>query len=400
MQFVPDLQLVLYDAQGVAYTEHPQGLRFTKSFFGGEDVELSFFLPLCLDYDYPHIGSGQKAELYSGLHRVFLGVQREIEESRSSSAEGFQVRCGGYKVYLEDYNYGEKGKLWVDTRYPVWRVVEEADVAGTVPDFFRMDRNDRLYISLPVNASVHATGYYGGYAYVCPYDNIKRVSFDYEIVGGAKTSVELYSYDDGFTSGALLWSDAGLTEDPYNDSGNVVLSTERPIVAFFFKDWGDPRYFGVDHYISITNLKVCGFNSIAPTARVVARDIVDELSPSTPISSNTTGIETTGLSLVPMLFEDGETCYDAFKAIASHGDGDHRLYGWGVKSGEDRLFIAKPEYNSVRYIIDPDDAERISRRSSTLGKFLTAAYGRYQDDEGYPQYTDKYYVHITSGGLR
>lgn len=388
--------LALYDDNDNQTIASPQNLRFTKHFQGGIDVEMSFFLPRSLDFDYAEIGQGQKAELWYGLTRVFLGVQREIAHARQGNSEGFNIRCVGYKAYLEDFCYGGKGKLWCDTRYSEWRVVRKEDNNAYRPKGLKMDRNDRIYIEWPDHAN-RAADRWGGYAYICPYDNVERVTFDWEIfcLEDERFVARLRSYDSDFDNVNWLWGH----KTPGSGSKDITLSTPRPVIIFAIKDWGDPGYWDEGHYLKVTNLKVFGTTDTSPTASDIATDIASELSSDTPISANTDLIETVSLELIPLAFEVGESCYDALKSVCSHGDANHKLLSWGIESGADRIFISKPDYTAVRYIIPPHQATKIEARSAIADDYLSEGWGQYEDERGDTQYTDKYYAHVTPTGI-
>ena len=390
------ITLALYDTAGIQYIAEPQQLRFTKSFYGGIDVEMSFFLARPAMFDYPEIGHGQKVELWHGMTRKFLGVQREISVSKSEGQEGFNVRCMGYNTYLRDFSYGGKGKLWAENRYSEFRPVTAQENAQYRTQNVELGRDDRLIITLHKKVTPKPDKFYGLY-YECPFDNIKKVSFSYEAqcLNDGKFLQRLFSYADGFTSRNAEW------DNSTPGSGDVVatLSTERPIIVFAARDWGDPEWWEEDHYLEITNLLIFGTTVTAPTVSDVVGDIVDEISGDTDISSNKDLIETVGLTLIPFIVQDGELCYDALKTAVSYGDSNHDPLGWGVEDGGDRLFVKQPDLATVRYAIPMDSATRADRRVITAEDFLTEAWGLYRDEQGKRQFTDKYYAHIASSGI-
>jgi len=390
-----DLALLLYDKNDIAHSVVPERLRFTKDFFGGIDVEMSFFLPRSLHLDYPEIGHGQKAELWYGWERKFLGEQRLVNESKQGGKEGFDIRCFGYRVFLEDFGYGGKGKLWCDTRYSEWRPARKADHNDYRSSTRQLDRNNRLQILYAEGAVVYQNKKYGGYVYECGYDEVKRITFDYELQCDINFLAELVSYNASFGAKNIEWSK---TADG-TGSADVTLSTERPIIVFRARDTSNAGYWGEDHYLRITDLKVFGSTDISPVSSDIANDIVDQLNSDTLISSDKGLVETISLELLPLVWEEGETCYDAFKTVAFHGDSSHKLFGWGIESGGDRVFIQKPDYTQVRYIVPPSDANRIERSSLTIEDYITEGWGMYRNRKGFRKFTDKYYVHITPSGI-
>lgn len=402
------LMLALYDKNNLQYTfrldrNEAERLRFTKSFYGGMDVEMSFFLPCSLNVDYPYIGYGQKAELWYGLTRIFLTEQREIEESKEGDTEGINVRCVGYRVFLDDYCYGGKGKLWVDTRYEKWKETTSKEVSTRNPERYRMDMQNRLFIAPVKNENFGNTDNFGQLGALWHYGNVKRVTFDYNIdlqASNGNWIARLRASDADWGWHELLWDKSGVTE---SGSEDITLTPARPRLLFYLY-WPNaaadyPNTTGEGVWIQITNLKVYGSTDTSPTVSDVAKDIVDQLHTITLIDDDKSLIEDITLTLEPLVFENGEKCLDALKAAAGYGDENYRLIGWGVESGGDRVFVRKPDYASVRYVIGPEDARRISRRGLTHQDFMTDGCGKYTDEEGEEQYTSWYYVHRKKDGL-
>lgn len=534
------LIISLYDRNGIQYNFNADGrdLRFTKSLYGGEDILMSLRLAKSLEIDHPEVGYGQRAELWYGIDRRFLGEQREIEEVRQGDQEYIDIRCAGYWVILDDYTYGEKGKLWADTRYEVWEPTTQDIYSVRAPDRNRLDTNERLYLAPQVGESFGSPNYNSGALhYRCPFDNVARVTFDYDVMVPGSWKVHLIRWPLDWSASVEEWLKTGVHEV---GSANITLTAERPIIEFViyyngpecvyaggpitvlryksaaytdysieaesgdtvlladmtagdylyigsFKtpfsairinrhadenvnasvmsaqywngstwagltitdgtavsgvtlnttgdvtferptDWAGTTVNGIgawwvrlafsatlspltstreikavantgDVYATITNLRVLGSTDTTPIASDVAGDVVDQLQADTPISSDKSLIETINLILVPLVFEREETCHDALATAAFFGDSQHKLYAWGVESGGDRVFIRRPDYASVRYVVGPRDADRLLCKGTTAEDFATEGYGKYADEDGMIQYTDKYYVHVTGDGL-
>ncbi len=230
-----ELQLVLYDTNEIQYTVKPEELRFTKAFYGGIDLEMSYFLPCSLDTDYLYVGYGQRAELWYGLIRLFLAEQREIEEVRRGTTEGITGRCLGYWAFLDDFCYGEKGKIWCDTRYDQWEIAWKAQHTDYRPRHFDFDQTQHLYLAQEAGEA-NTDNKYGGLFYRCPYDEIKRVTFDYEAgcLDDNKFSQQLISYDIDWGNANTEWSRLNTG----SGSEDITLSTARPILVFRVLDTG------------------------------------------------------------------------------------------------------------------------------------------------------------------
>jgi len=263
-------------------------------------------------------------------------------------------------------------------------------------EHYEMDIRNRLWVA-PREGEACDTTRRGGFYYECIFDDIKRVTFTVAVGDFGDFDAELRAFASDWSAYDTIWQHsvdgAGAMDE--------TLSTERPILEFTMWKTTAGDYAGAtgDSYLKITDVKVYGTVDTSPTSSDVAEDIVDQIQADTSISSDASLIETITLVLTPLVFEQGESCYDALKTIAFYGDSQHKLFAWGVESGGDRVFIDAPDYSTVRYVIHPNDAARIARRGTTSEDYMTEGYGKYTDEDGKEQYTDKYYAHVETDGI-
>ena len=399
------LALEIYDGNDIQYRPGFWGLRIAKRFEKGEDHWLAFNLPYSANLDYPEIAYDNEVIARRGLTPVWIGRMRKVEQ-RKEAQEYMTVRCFGNWVFLDDFSYDDKGKLWVDTRYNDWEPGTDQHLAGLSPERYRMDTQDRLFIA-PVKDENFGQNTNGGVLSASwRYDEVKRITFDYDIdleASNGDWTLIVQSADDDFTNRTTLWTQTGVTT---SGSQDITLGTERARLLFHLY-WPNaaadyPNTTGAGVFVKITNLKVFGSTDTTVTMDDVGKDIVDQLQAGTPIENSDALIEAISRTLEPLYFERGEMCLDALKFCGSCGDANNRLIGYGVEGGGYRVYVRKPDWENVRYVINAFDAIRIHCRGALLaGKrgYLSEAWGYYKDEEGKTQYTEKYYVHVTDDGL-
>lgn len=105
------------------------------------------------------------------------------------------------------------------------------------------------------------------------------------------------------------------------------------------------------------------------------------------------------LPLWPLYYEKGESGLEAMQDAVSYGDWTLKKLAWGVEPGGDRVFLRSPERDRVRYVIEPQYAQRLQAKGKTDKNFVTEAWAKYTDEEGVEYLTDKYYAHVTPDGI-
>jgi hypothetical protein len=394
------MQIEIYDANDIQYLPAARGLKFSKIWQGGEDLMLGFVLDRSSALDWPDIGYGYRVELRNALETLWRGYMRGIEQGEDEIG----ITALGTWVLLDDYPYiggtgaGTHGRLWSDTRYGMWKAVTDDEGADFDPQKYEMDVEDRLYIA-PRKNETFTTTVRGVYKYVCLYDDIKRVTFTYDFVDPDNWVFCLVSMNADRTNQNVEWTLAATAAG----AGDQTLATARARLEFqLYYNAAAADYTGgtgVQCYGKITDLKIYGTADNAPTITDVADDIVDQLQAGTDIENSKTEIETINLTLEPFFFEKGEKCLEALEDAASFGDANNKPVAWGVESGGVRVFVKVPDRESVRYVVPPQHCVRLSARGDTSRDYYSAATGRYTDEEGVTQFTDKYYAHVTVTGI-
>jgi len=392
------LTLEIYDANGNQYRPAARKPVFTKSFFGGEDLAFGFILDRSSALDWPDVGYGYEVILRNGLTALWRGEMRGIEQD----VETIGITALGNWIYLDDYPYigggamaGTRGRLWCDTRYGKWKPCVGASFA---PERYEMDNQNRIYIA-PRKGERFSASLAGAQRYISRTDNIKRVTFDYSITLAANWEAWLASMDEDRGNWAVEWSllasGAG--------AADVTLDPERARLEFFLiYNAAEAEYAGETGSgceMSLTSVKVFGTNIITHGIYNVACDIKDQLQAGTPIEDDDTLIEVITLDLKPLFYEQGETCYEALKDAAYFGDANNQAIGWGVESGGARIFVRVPDRESVRYVVPPHQAKKLSAKGQADKNYASAATGQYLDEEGEMQFTAKYYAHVTPTGI-
>lgn len=383
--------------------------KFTKTAFGGEDLNFGFVLDRSSSHSWPDVGYDYKVIVRDGLRALWEGRIRHIEQD----TETISVTCLGTWVYLSDYVYigggsmaGTMGRLWCDTRWSRWLSVTDDDSSNFSPEKYQMDNRNRLYLAPRKNETFGSTGDndVGAYSYVSYTDEVKRVTFTYDFLDPDDWVAELYSMDADRSNKTSEWSLSATA----SGSGDVTFSTERARVEFWiYYSAADKQYTGEtgdDCYLKITSLKVYGTDDVAPTVTDVATDVVSQIESATPISDSTDLIETVALTLEPLYYEKGESCYDALDDAASFGDASNNRLVWGLESDvhigyEARLYVKTPDRETVRYVIPPLHCKRLRTKGRTQKHYATEAWGTYTDEDGVTQYTAKYYAHVEEAGI-
>jgi len=292
------LVIEITDQNGIQWRPPFRNLRFTKTFYGGEDLLMVFVLDRAGDLDYPDVAYGNDVILRNGLAPRFAGEIRQIE----SDLETVTVKVLGRFVYLDDYGYEGMGKLWCDSRYGRWKPITDADLANHTPEKYLMDAQNRVYIAVRKDEDYGNNIDMGAYYYWCPYDNIERVSFDYDAKvwdagQGANWIFELISADAAFGAQNVEWTMGGGGALPAQDASgvkDVTLDTPRPLIMFRLRHpWAiwSPALTAQQRAI-ITNLRLWGENGPlskaieSPSVFHVAEDIIGQVQAATSISAD------------------------------------------------------------------------------------------------------------------
>jgi len=285
------LTIEITDQNGIQWRPAHRNMRFAKSFFGGEDIWLAFVLDRSGDLDYPDVAYGNDVILRNGLAPRFAGEIRQIE----SDLETVTVKVLGRFVYLDDYGYGGMGKLWCDSRYGRWKFATYDEMGSTDyrPERYQQDNQNRLYIAARKGESFgNAPWVRSGWYYKIPYDNVKRISFDYWTALDVNWVVDLLACAADWTGCATLWSRTA--------SGigvkDITLGPERPNLIFrLYRNAANADYADETGttYLRVINLRLWGESGPlsraieSPSVIQVAEDIVGQIGvPISPISAD------------------------------------------------------------------------------------------------------------------
>lgn len=396
------IHLEVYDKSGMQYLPAARSLRFDKAMEGGEDVSCGFVLDRSGRVDWPDVGYGYEVVLREDLKPIWAGHMRHIEQD----VDTITVTALGNWVHLHDLTYigggatpGTIGRLWSDTRYERWKPATDDLIAGRTPERYEFDQQNRLFIAPRKGENFGPIGTaHGGLYYLTLYDDVKRITFNYNFVNPSNWVGWLRSFNAGWGAGNTEWTIAVTGAG----AQNIVLVNARAILLFeMYYNAAAANYGGETGAcrLRITNLYLYGTSDTTPTVTDVATDIVAQLSGSGVISGDTSLIETIAMTLQPLFYERGESCLDALEDAASFGDANYRRLAWGVESGGDRVFVRTPDRDNVRYVIPPGCATNMGARGEAHEDFVTEGWGMYADEEGVTQYTAKYYAHVTQAGI-
>jgi len=396
------ITLEIYSTSGQQFLPPYRGLRFDKLAEGGEDMTLGFILDRSSAHDWPEVGYGYGVTLRNGLTPLWDGHMRHIEQDR----EMITVTALGNWTHLNDLTYiggtapvGTIGRLWCDTRYGKWKPITDDLLAIQTPERYQFDQQNRLYIAPRKNENFGPVGTaHGGLYYLVLYDGVKRVTFNYDFVDPDNWLGRFNSYDAAWGLGNNEWSIAATGAG----AQDITLANARAILTFdMYYNAAAADYLGETGacYLKITDLKLYGTADNTPTVTDVATDIAAQLTAAGLISADTSLIAAIALTLEPLFYESGESCFDALADAASFGDAAYRRLAWGVESGSNRIFVRAPDWNSVRYVVPAEHAINLSARGQTGEDFVTEGWGMYTDEEGVNRYTDKYFAHITNTGV-
>jgi hypothetical protein len=398
------MNVEICDSNDVQYTPAARGLKFSKIWQAGEDLTLGFVLDRSSSLDWPDIGYGYQVILRNGLTARWQGYVRGIEQGEDEIA----ITALGTWVILDDFPYigggsypGTKGRLWCDTRYGKWSPTTADQYNKRNPEKYQMDTQNRIFIAPRKNETFGTPDeHQGSLHYICLFNDVARITFSYDVKLPTSWRAQVSSWAGDWTGETTEWTKTAVTE---SGAGDITLVAPRAIVAFeLFFTAAEAQYTGETGetcYAKFTSVKAYGTADTSPTITDVAGDIVDQLQAGTDIENSKTEIETINLTLEPFFFENGEKCLQALEDAASFGDANNKAIAWGVESGGSRVFVRAPDRESVRYIVPPQHCVRLSARGDTSRDYYSAATGRYTDEEGVTQFTDKYYAHVTSAGI-
>jgi hypothetical protein len=399
------MNIEIYDANGIQYRPAVRKPVFTKAWQGGEDLTFGFILDRSTDRDWPDVGYGYQVVLRNGLTALWAGRVRHIDQD----VETIGITALGNWIYLDDYVYigggatpGTWGRVWSDTRFGRWKQSNNnmgPPFTTMFPEKAEGDNQNRLYLAPRKNEAFgNAPWIRGGWYYSSPYDDIKRIKFNYDVTVLANWQIRLVSYIAGWGGANVEWTQAATAAG----AQDITLANARPNLIFYYENTAANAVFASDtgavNFI-ITTLHLYGTTDTTPTVSNVAHDIIDQISAGTPIEADKSLVEVINLTLEPLFYEQGEMCYEALKDAAYFGDVNNQAIGWGVESGGARVFVRAPDRDSVRYVVPAHQAKKLSAKGQADKNYASAATGQYIDQEGEMQFTAKYYAHVTNTGI-
>ena len=277
-----ELRLEAFTPEGLQFPLPARNVRVSKSFFGGEDMALSFDLDRDPRINYRDVAYGNDVILRRGLNPVFKGEMRSITQGE----ETLTIGCPGQWIYLDDANMGDQGSLWCESRYKRWIITGDQLIAAALPHRYSQDNRDRLFIA-PRKNEVFGTGMAGSYYYQCDHSNIVRVSWDYEAVLPGDWELILTSWSSwggAFTNHWTLTATGSGVKD-------ITLPTPRPLIEFWIQrnnviSAAYTGETGTDCYAEISNLRVWGQTSESHSSIHVMEAAIDEVAATTPIDAS------------------------------------------------------------------------------------------------------------------
>ena len=280
-----ELRLEAFTPEGLQFPLPGRNVRVSKSFFGGEDMALSFDLDRDPRINYRDVAYGNDVILRRGLNPVFKGEMRSITQGE----ETLTIGCPGQWIYLDDQNHGETLRIWCENRYKKWLPSGPTAYGGAsnVPQKYEMMSDARLYIA-PRKNEEFASTYWGCYYYLITTseDPIKRISWDYKVV-----LPEFWQFDLlylGHTGSATPWSVTGVTQSGVKD-----ITLGQPSYYLRFRlcyAAAPPAVYagetGINCYAQVTNLRLWGQTTESHSSIHVMEAAIDEVAATTPIDAS------------------------------------------------------------------------------------------------------------------
>lgn len=310
-------------------------------------------------------------------------------EDRYLVSGGLELGVFGYQRALRDAPYTA---LWSTKSVAGYEAVTEDDVSTASPGRYYMDNNNRVFIAPNENAGFDPDDNMGVMVFKSPdkgRKQIAEVTFSYDVDMPINWTAELYSYDDGWSSGASEWSVTSLGSQL---TGSATVTFSTPKDWFVFRLYWDgmiaTTYTGETgaSYAKFTSIRVKAVTTSTLTANTVVEDVVSMVSGlnGSQLSSSTALIDDPSEDLEEVLFEDLSPA-GVLNDLVERGDSQTppARYEWGVWEGRRLHFRERGSAGRVWYV---DVLELMV--NSSLDALVNSAYGVYQSANGRTLRTD------------
>ncbi len=389
------LSISIYSGDGDLLNPHlekeAKDLRYT-SFVPGGFGECSFIINRDLSRQWSDLKLFSRITIRDGLTTIWEGRLEGIEKVSLPTGESFRIRAYGYWANLYDRIYN---RIWADSRLKKWYLPA---APWSYPQYWyqeswKYDWKNRLRISAIYNES-YAQYAYGGFRYDMPSgEYAQRLTANYDLT--VATGMGTYQLSVVTTP----WNVKFWTQTP--GTGNLDLNLNSGSSIYLCLQ----GFQAADPYTAATGSTYGELTNVviySTSGNVYADTIIKDAltSKCSQISSDQSGIESPGYSLVPSTFDEDWTPGDVIE-WCSQFDNGYDAKRWLFNVWEDRKpYFAKKDYDTVDYYTRLKDCriERLERLGETM---FNRVYTRYLNPQGEPVRTtaSEYSSSISEYGL-
>lgn len=350
-----------------------RGLRFSTNDHGFGALEAGF-IPMTLHeafqcYTWPGLPHAIVTDHESAT--IWEGRVEDIAIVEG----GIRLTAFGYQRALYDVPYTA---LWSKTGSGDWNALTNDTYAGSYPELFEMDNNNRLYWTLRTGES-YATGRYAGWGYLSPDEGARKITniaFSYAVQMPTNWRLRVYQTDD-FSSGTTTTAVTG-NGALQSGSYSLALGTTRYNVVVMLENNTGGDYvmsdLTNDWYAKATSIRVKSTTSSTVVASEIVAGIVAYINSinDDQLSADESLIEATTEDLQDEIYED-EWPGDILDRLAQL-----HTYEWGVYEGRRLYFRPRGSGGRDWYV----DATEIINLERSLENVRNSAYGIYRDADG------------------
>jgi hypothetical protein len=382
------LQFVIFDSPGgtmlADWSAHAVNVTSSSNEHGFEGLTATIPLPLARAFRYYEQPGAFHVCIYNGGRVVWEGrMEQPSITADSVNGDALEVTAYGYSRAYKDVLHTA---LWSDSDVNNWRPLLGSELSDSYPDRFTFNNQNQIWMTVNKNSTVgNSPAIVGRQGYFIPDEstrNIVAVSFNYELAAATGWQGGLQTYNSSWVLQATPWS---LSSTGSVQTGAVSITfTGVPRLSFYYYHTAAASVVSGGEtgsvYLKITNIRVKTTTSSTLDASEIAKALVSQLSTANPtqVAAYTSGIQSQGLDLTNIIYEDAYPA-DILDDLIARGDNQSPPRRWYWRVYEDRKLEVLPQSSAGQtwYVIAA--SLKVVR---SLDDVRNSVYAVYQDASG------------------
>jgi hypothetical protein len=345
------LQFVIFDKPGgtmlADWSARAGNVTSSSNEHGFEGLTATIPMPLARAFRYYERPGAFHVCIYNGGRVVWEGrMEQPSITADSGQGDSLEMTAYGYSRAYKDVLHTA---LWSDTNVGNWRPLLNNETSDAYPDRFSFNTQNQIFIAARKGDTFgNSPNIVGRMGYLIPSAStrtIVAISFDYLLVAPTGWQGGLQKFDSSWANQGTAWS---LNGNNAAQSGSQSLTfTGVPRLSFYYFYNGAPGANPSETdatYLRIANIRVKTTTSSTLDASEIAKALVAQLNAvnATQVAAYTSGIQSQGLDLTNIIYEDVYPA-DILDDLIARGDNQSPPRRWYWRVFEDRKLEVLPQ---------------------------------------------------------